>query len=155
MWIGQGLEQNRVQCAENRGGGTDAKSQRQCGRSREARAFAKHAKSKADVGPRRFQNGDAAAVAVALFGLLDAAQLDEGIAAGGPWRHSGAEVVFDVHLEMGLQLLRQIGVTLLFSEKALEPLEPCPDPSHEAYSFLPNFCPFVLAFSLVAQKRFV
>src|SRR5205085_3968922 len=49
----------------------------------------------------------------ALLHLLDAAELDQGMAPRLGCRHAGAQVVLGVHLEVALQLLGQLPLALI------------------------------------------
>jgi len=59
-----------------------------------------HAEGEASVLKKGIERGEAAAVADGFFGLVEAAEFEEGLAAGLFGRHAGAEIVFDVELEM-------------------------------------------------------
>ena len=58
---------------------------------------------RSDVLQCGFNYGDAAAVAIAFFCGFDAAEFDDGAAAGFNRRHAGAEIVVDVELEMAFE----------------------------------------------------
>src|SRR2546429_2483292 len=86
--------------------------------------LAQHANAVAGVLQEHLQNGQAAAVANRFFGLFDAAEFDEGLAAGFCGAHAGAEIVFDMHLEMAVHLRREIPVSALFAEESAESQQP-------------------------------
>ena len=58
---------------ENRGGRADAEGERQHGHGRESRIFSQHAKAEAHILNHGFQRREAAAVAIILLRLVDAA----------------------------------------------------------------------------------
>jgi hypothetical protein len=108
--VRQGLEQGRVDHAEDCRGRADAEREREDGRRREAGAAAQCAQGVAEVAQKALDRGDAAPLAVLLLGRLDAAELYDRLSARLLRTHAGAQVVFDLHLEMSLQLLGQLPV---------------------------------------------
>ena len=71
-----------------------------------------------DVQPR-----EAAGFALVLFCLLDAAETDEGAAAGFFGRHSVADVFVDGEIEMRLKFCVEVGVELLLVKEGQDAIE--------------------------------
>src|SRR5260370_42412598 len=86
--VGKRTEQHPIDHTEYRGVCADAKGKSKDGDGGEAGIFAEHAGGEADVLPQRFQQWKTAPVAVVFFGLLDATELDDRVAAGFFWTHA-------------------------------------------------------------------
>ena len=65
---------------------------------------------------QHFQKRQTSEIANPLFGLLDAAELDERFATRFGGGHAGAEIVFDVELEMTLHLGSKVALASLSSK---------------------------------------
>ena len=105
---GQRAQQHRIHHAEDRRVDANAKAERQDGGHRERWTFPKDAHGKTEVLSQVVEDRYAAAIAVLFFDLLEPAEADERIAPRGLRRHTGAEIVVDVQLQMTLELRLQI-----------------------------------------------
>ncbi len=85
----------------------------------------------ADIPEQRFEPRNAAAVAIALFRLLQAAELDERLATRFFGSHPAPEIVLDMHLDMALELLGQLAVLSPFVNQAAPPHEPATQSPHK------------------------
>jgi hypothetical protein len=86
---------------EDGGVGANAEGESSDGHGGEGGRFPEKAKSKASVVEERFSEGKRLLVADELFGLFEATEFEEGLAAGFFGGHAFGEVVVDVELEVG------------------------------------------------------
>src|SRR5690349_1351136 len=98
----------------------DAEGQSQNRDAREAWILAKDPKAVTKILQEGFEEREGTAVAVDFLGLLDAAELDEGLAVCFCGIHTGPKVVFDVQLEMAVHFGGEIAITPVFAKEAGE-----------------------------------
>src|SRR5215469_9974955 len=79
---GQRSQQDGIHQAEDGRVGADAESEGEHGNASEAGRFAEHAESEAEVLQQGVEEGQAAAFAVDFSGLLEAAKVEQRLAAG-------------------------------------------------------------------------
>jgi hypothetical protein len=104
--------------------GPDAKSQHENAEESDATLFEKCPCTYANVLQERFKNRKAKAVTVEFFGLFEAAEFKERLAARFLRAHAGVQVVSDVHLEMALQFFGQLPFAPIFAKKSSEAQKP-------------------------------
>jgi hypothetical protein len=63
--------------------------------------------------------------------LIDTTQLHYGHASGLLWRHAGAEVVVDVHLQMTLEFGVEFAFASVFEKQSFESRQPGSKFSHD------------------------
>src|SRR5580704_10587995 len=107
----QRSQQNSLNQCEDRGVPADSESESKDSDGSEAGIFAQHAHAEANVLEERFQRRQAATVADRFFGLVEAAKLNQSLAAGFFGRHTGAEIVINMKLQMGLEFGSEIAVS--------------------------------------------
>jgi hypothetical protein len=93
----------RFEHAEDRSVGADAERQSEDDYDAESGILTENASSEAKITQESFNDWQAAAFAPSFFRLFEAAEFNESLAAGFLRRHSRANVVFDVKLEMAFQ----------------------------------------------------
>src|SRR5271167_715786 len=108
----------RLENAEDGGVGSNAEGERENDDEREAGIFAKDAPGVAKVAQQSFDRGQAFAIAPGLLGLFEAAEFDQGLAAGFNRRHSGPKVVFDVKLEMAFHFCGEFALAAVLAKEA-------------------------------------
>jgi hypothetical protein len=118
--VRQRAKQNVLHNTEDRRVGANAESQSNNGDSSEGRRFAKLAKGVAAIGEDAVQPVADAVRAHLFFELFDAAEFDAGGALRFVLRHSGAEVFFLQHCEVGTDLEVQIGLHAARREEVLQ-----------------------------------
>ena len=109
-------QNERIKGGEDCGVDTDAKCQSKDSNTRKTGVLAKHARAEPKVLQKRIEQWQGAAVAHHFFGLLDASEFDERLAAGFGGGHACAKIVFDVQLEMGFQLGGEVALATLSSK---------------------------------------
>src|SRR6266446_443050 len=132
FWIGQRPKKHGINQGENGGIRAHAESDREHNNSSEAGVFAEHARTEAQVLPQNLKEWKTAPVAVDFFGLFDAAEFHEGLAPCFWGAQAGAQIVFDVHLEMAFHLGGEFALASLLAEESAEAQQPCSDYSHNA-----------------------
>jgi hypothetical protein len=95
---------------EDGGIGADAESKGQGRDERKGGRFAEGAESVAEIAKESFKERQRTLFADRFLGLLETAQLKEGLAAGFVGREAAAEVVVDVELEVRLEFLAELPV---------------------------------------------
>ena len=80
----------------------NAESQSQHRDKGKAGVLEQHANAVTDVLQKRFEKRQGAEITNHFFGLLDAAEFDQGLPLGFCAAHAGVEIVFDVQLEMAV-----------------------------------------------------
>src|SRR5438309_10613279 len=126
----QPFQSDLINQTEDRRIGTDAESQCKRGNYSEARSLPEHAKREAQVLEECFEKRKTAAVAVKFFRLFDTTKLDQRLTTRFCGAHVGAEIVFDVHLEMAVHLGREFAIKPVFVEQPGEPEEQRAQLSH-------------------------
>ena len=112
------IQQHSVHDGEDRGVAGYAEGERRDGYDGEGAALPKDAGTEAKITPEHFEHGKAGAIAVLLSCLLHATEFDERLSPRLLRSHSGAEVIRDVHLEMGLDLVGEVAASLLPAKEA-------------------------------------
>jgi hypothetical protein len=77
----------------------------------------------AEVLQHGFEEGEGAGVADGFFGLFEAAEVDEGLAAGFVGGHAGVEVFFDGQFEVGGHLGVEVLIELSAAEEGSDALK--------------------------------
>jgi hypothetical protein len=103
-------KENCINQAEDGGVGADAEGEREDGGGSKARRFAQHAEGEAEVLEKRVEERKAASIAVFVFGLLRAAEADEGLAAGFGGREATLKIFFDGELQVGRDFVVEVAV---------------------------------------------
>jgi hypothetical protein len=75
-----------------------------------------HAEAEAEVLAERFEPRQRLPLAVSLPGLLDAAELDQGLSACFCRRHACAEILIDVHLKVAFQFGSEFSIGVRSSD---------------------------------------
>jgi hypothetical protein len=114
---GQGPKEDSVDHAENGRGCPDAEGESKNGNGSEAGRLAEHTESEAEVLEQSFEERQAAGFAVLLFGLLRAAEAEQGLAAGFVWRETALEIFFDGKLHVGSNFHVQLSVEFSATEE--------------------------------------
>ena len=122
--IGERLQHDAVHNRENGRIRTNTESQGEHGRSGEARALTQHAAGRAYILQNCFQQGKTSPVPVILLGLLDAAEFRQCLPPCDFRTHAHAQIVFDVHLEMALDLRGKIFFSPFLSKQFAQPQHP-------------------------------
>jgi len=127
LGIGEGKRtpELRFEHAKNSGVGTDAQGERENDDEGEAAILAEDASSVAKIAQESLDKGQAFSFAPGFFSLLEAAELEEGLAAGFFCAHTCAQIVFDVELEMALQFGGEFAFAAGLAEEVGESDEPC------------------------------
>jgi hypothetical protein len=113
---GQRPQENGFDDGEGCGHASDAEREREDSGERESRRFTQLPQSETGVLEKTLEERKGAAFAVGLSCLFHAAEPDQGIAARLLGGHAGAEIIVDMHLEMGFQLGGKVIVTSLTKE---------------------------------------
>src|SRR5215469_112969 len=108
----QVAQQDLIGQREDGGVGADAQGESENGDGGEARRFSEHAKSEAQILEQGVEEGKATAVAVALPGLFETAELEERLAAGLFGGHALSEVAFDSHFQVRTQFGVEVAIEL-------------------------------------------
>jgi hypothetical protein len=104
MRVREWAKQHAIDDGEECGVGADAEGQDEnCGGG-EGRIAQEEAESETCVLEKRFREGEGALITDLLFGLFQAAELEEALAASFGGGHSAAEMVLDVKLKVGVEL---------------------------------------------------
>jgi hypothetical protein len=111
--VGKRVKDPVVDQAENGGGRADAEREGQYDDARETGALAKNAQGEAQVLQEIFKQREPSQVAVAFLGLLDTAELEQGLAPGFRRGHASAEIVGDVKIEMCGEFVIEVAVKTL------------------------------------------
>jgi hypothetical protein len=114
---GQRAEEECVDDAEDGDVGSDAECENQDGDDGKDAIAIEGADRVAKILEEDVEPRKAAGSALLLACLLDAAETDEGAAAGFVGRHSLADVFFHGEVDVGLELGFEIGVAVLFAEE--------------------------------------
>jgi|SRR5271169_5356783 len=114
----------RFEHAENGGVGANAEGEREDDDEREAGILAKDASGIAKIAQKCFDEGQPFSFAPGFFGLFEAAEFDEGMAAGLLGRHARAKVVFDVKLEMAFHFSGELALSSGLAKQSGESDEP-------------------------------
>ena len=109
--VGQRLDEDRVDEAEYGDGGADAEGEDSGGGDGEAFAAAELARGEAEILKKIFEEREGAGFALRLASVFDAAEMEDGLTAGFGGRHAGAEIVFDVEIEVGGEFGVEVGFT--------------------------------------------
>src|SRR6266566_1870747 len=128
--IGQRPKKHGINHGENGGVRAHAESDGEHDNGGKAGVFAEHARTEAQVLPQNFKEWKTAPVAVDFFGLFDAAELDQRLTPCFWGANAGAQIVFDVHLEMAFHLGSEFAFASLLAEESAEAQQPCSDYSH-------------------------
>ncbi len=125
MGVGEGqwAKQDGVDDAENDDVCADAQGKNEHGDDGEAAVAAQAAKSVAEVLKQNVEPGQAARLAVVFASLLDAAEADEGLAAGFFGRHAALDVFFDGEFEMRGHLGVELTVERLLMKEGADAVE--------------------------------
>jgi hypothetical protein len=102
--------QDGIDDGEDGGVGADAESESEDDDGSEARIFAERAEGKAEILLSDFEKGETAAITIGFLGGFDAAEFQEGLAAGFGGRQAGAEVVVDVQLQVGFDFFGEFAI---------------------------------------------
>jgi hypothetical protein len=132
--VGQRPQQHGAEQAEDRGIRADAETERENRDARERRVPAQHARADAQVLHEMVERGESRAVPVVLPDLREAAEPDERLAPRLVRRHSGAQVVVDVHVQVALKLRVELGLVRPRHDRTGEPCQPRPERSHDEAS---------------------
>ena len=106
-------EQEGVDDGEDDDVGADAEGEDEDRDGGEAGVATKGAEGVAEVLKKDVEPGEAAGFALMFFCLLDAAETDEGAAAGFFGGHAVADVFFDGEIDVALEFGVEVGVALL------------------------------------------
>src|SRR6185503_20149981 len=118
--IGQRFDERSID--ESKDGDACAHAQRyhQGGRKGKARVLTKLSEREAQILHYAFEKRNGRAIAVGFFGCINTAQLHNRDSLCFLRRHTGAEVIVDVHLQMTLDLRGQLSFTGGFLKQASE-----------------------------------
>src|SRR5271168_3398495 len=114
---GKRANEEGVDDAENGGAGADAQADDENGESGEAEVAAHGAKGVAEILGEAIEEGDAAGVAVEFLGGLEAAEFDEGGAAGFFGRHAALEVFLDEEIDVSGELVVEFAIEVGLAKK--------------------------------------
>jgi hypothetical protein len=117
------LEKNLTHDGKDGGVGADAEGESQDGDGSEGGGFLEKAEGEAGVLKKGFEEREGLFVAHGFLGLFEAAEFEEGVAAGGFGGHTSGEVVVNVELKVGGQLGVEFAVDLGFAEEILDASE--------------------------------
>jgi hypothetical protein len=107
---GKRAHQDGVDPTEDSRGGADSDGERDHGDGGEGGIPRHHAQAITEVLQKAFQAREGRPLAIGLPGLFDAAKLDRCASTGLLRSHPGAQVVFDVHLQVGFEFSLEIGL---------------------------------------------
>jgi len=111
MIDGKPTEHHLIEQREDSRVGADAEPERQHRNQGESRTAREEPKSMTKIPHRRLQPGQPTAIAAGFLGQLQAAGFQKRGAAGLVRRHSEADIVLNLHLDVDLKLLRQLTVS--------------------------------------------
>ncbi len=114
---GKRAQHERVDDREDRDVRADPEGKDDDGDEGEAAVAAQGAQGVAEVLHQDIERGQTACGALLLPGLLDAAEADECLAARLLGREAALEILFDREIEMGSELLVEVGIADRFVEK--------------------------------------
>jgi hypothetical protein len=106
----KGTQQQCVDHAKNTCGCADAEGKGKESNDSEGRGFPEHTQGEARVLNNGLQPRKTTRIADGFFGLLKAAEFEEGLAASFVGGHSGPQIVGSVQFEVGGQLFLQFAV---------------------------------------------
>ena len=129
-----GVEEHRVDDGKQRRVDADAERQRDDDNRGKSWRFAQLPHCEAQVLHQVFEPGQSVALAHGLLRLLQTSESDKRLAACLFRRHSGAEVVVDVHLEMALQLCGDFVARAPCAEQATKADPQCSEGAHHPSS---------------------
>ena len=128
---GQTLDEHGVDDREDRRVRADAQGERRDRDGGEAGVLAERAGREAEVLPGPLEERQAAAIPHRLLRDVEPAELPDRFAPRLLRRHSAAHGVVDVHLDVGLELLRQVPLLASPPEESGEPGE---EPAHAPHA---------------------
>ena len=127
---GQRAEEEGVDDAENGDVGSNAESEDEDGDNGEDAIAIEGADGVAEILEENIERGKAAGLTLPLAGLLDAAEADEGAAAGFLRRHALVDVFFYGEVDVGLEFGVEVGVALLLMKEGQDAVEGFAEGSH-------------------------
>ncbi len=130
MGVGQGLQQDALQHAEDDGVGADAERQGQHRHRGRARVPRQRPQAVAGVLHEVLEQADLPGVAALLLDPPDAAERPARRQAGLLGRHPRGQVLVDLALEMEAELVAQLAVDALALEERSEPQRQLVAPAH-------------------------
>ena len=119
--VRQRAQQHGVDDAEHHRVGADANREREHGDRREPRRAAHQTRAAAQILEGHVEPRQARAIAIAFLRLFDPAEAPEGPPACLVARHPGADVVVDVQLQVAFELVRELALAPVTSEKTEQP----------------------------------
>jgi hypothetical protein len=114
-------EEDGIDDREDGGVGADAESESEDGDNCKGRRFFQEAEGETGVVKEGFYDGEGLLFADALFGLFEAAEFEEGLAAG----FLGPEALTEMVVDVELQVVRKFGVEVAVAFKNVEQAEEC------------------------------
>lgn len=115
-----GVENEAADQGEDGGVGADAESESKESDGGEGGFAAKKARGETEIAEEGFEERKVVMIADGFFGLFQAAEFQEGDAAGFFGRHAGAEVVVEVKVQMGAEFIVQFPFKLGLVEEIAE-----------------------------------
>src|SRR5215470_8007787 len=106
----QRAKESRVNQAKDGGVGADAEGEGKHGDGGEAGRFAEHAEGEAQILQKRVGEGQAAAFAIDLASLFEAAEVEKRLTAGLLPVHALREVALDGHLQVRTEFGIEVAV---------------------------------------------
>jgi hypothetical protein len=114
-------QNQRIADCEARGVQTQREGQRGNDDRRHARGPLDPPPRFSEVAPQRIDQRQATAIPIALLGLIQTAEGEQGLPPRLGGGQTGADVVLDVEVEVALQLVGQITIAVRSGEQAQEP----------------------------------
>ncbi len=121
--VRQWAQQHAIYNAEDCRGRADTKGKGKENDDGKAGIFSQHTKGEAQILKERFQKGQSAALAIKFFGLFDASEFDHRLATCFCGAHTGAQIVFDVHLEMAFHFVSEFALSPVFAKETSQTYE--------------------------------
>jgi hypothetical protein len=117
---GRGVENETGDHSEDGSVGTDAESESENGDRGEDWFAAKKTGRETEIAEKRFEEGERAVIADGFFGLLEAAEFEEGVPARFVGGHAFTQVVVNVECEVRGEFVLHLSIELGFAEEVAE-----------------------------------